>query len=71
MRNWHGWGWVVLVAAFIVWEVIGLWKSTDLYHPFTFYVRKAAGTWRSPVWWIIGGFILWLLFHFLVDRGVK
>ena len=52
---------------FILWEAIGLANHNDANQPFTFFVRRIAGSWTSPTWWLVGGFLLWLLVHFLFD----
>lgn len=69
LHNWHTIGWVAIVLLFILWETIGLANKADANQPFTFFVRKIAGTWTSPMWWLIGAFCLWLIAHFLFAPG--
>lgn len=68
LRNWHTIGWVIIVLLFILWEVIGLANKADANQPFTYFVRKLAGNWTSPVWYLLLGFLLWLIVHFLFIR---
>ncbi len=65
LHNWHTIGWVVIVLLFILWEIIGLANNADPHKPFTYFVRKVAGTWTSPMWYIVAGFLIWLIVHFL------
>lgn len=63
--GWHAIGWIVIILTWIVWEIIGLYSRTDENQPFTWYVRKVAGHWTSPLWWLVLGFCLWMPVHFL------
>ena len=57
--------WLVIVAQFIAYEVFTLLVIGDDHEPFTYYVRRIAGTWKSPLWYIVAGFLVWLIVHFL------
>lgn len=65
LHNWYTLGWGILVLLFIIWEAIGLYNRSDDLQPFTWFVRRIAGTWTSPMWYIVGGFLIWLIVHFL------
>ena len=65
MHNWHTIGWVIIVLLFIAWEAIGLANRADANQPFASFVRKIVGTWRSPMWFLALGFLIWLIVHFL------
>lgn len=60
--------WLVIVAQFVAYEVFTLLIIGDRHEPFTFYVRRIAGSWRSPVWYLLAGFLVWLPIHFLWHR---
>lgn len=63
-------GWLVIVAAWVVWEAWALRSSVDEKHPFTFWVRKALGLRRGPFslgWWATLAFVGWVAVHFLVE----
>lgn len=64
-HNWHSIGWAVIVLLFVLWEIIGLANKADANQPFTYFVRKIAGTWTSPMWFLVAGFLAWLFVHFL------
>jgi hypothetical protein len=72
-HNWHALGWAVWAAVslgfFAIWEWIGLANREDDKQPLTFYIRKMVGNWNNPVWWILGGIILWMFVHFLIIHG--
>jgi hypothetical protein len=72
-RNWFTIGWViwafVTVGFFAIWETIGLRNAADDRQPLTFFIRKMAGSPNSPVWWLLGATLVWLLYHFLFVRG--
>lgn len=68
-HNWHALGWLVWaffsIGFFVVWEVIGLHDRLDDKQPLTYYIRKIAGTPNNPVWWFLGAFCIWMIYHFL------
>lgn len=65
LHAWYTIGWVIIVLEFLVWETIGLVNKADGKQPFTWFVRKLVGTWTSPLWWLVLGFLVWLIVHFL------
>ena len=69
-HDWHTIGWiiwaVVTAGFFILWEILGLASREDNRQPLTFFIRKMVGTPNNPLWWVIGGLILWMLVHFLI-----
>jgi hypothetical protein len=58
-------GWGVIILEWLVWEIIALTDHSEETQPFTWYVRKIAGTWTSPMWYLVAGFLVWLIVHFL------
>jgi hypothetical protein len=62
-------GWLVIVLEFIAFEVYSLADRSDETQPFTWYVRKIAGNWTNPTWFLIAGFLVWLIVHFLFVHG--
>lgn len=72
-QKWHTVGWIVwavfTVGFFILWELLGLATREDNRQPLTFFIRKMAGTPNNPVWWLLGAFLIWMLYHFLFVRG--
>lgn len=62
--------WLIPVGGFFVFEFWALKKSDDSKQPLTYWIRKAfrLSDRKSPLYWIAGGIIGWLAFHFLVDK---
>jgi hypothetical protein len=65
LHSWFAVGWIIIVLEWLTWEVIGITVHHGGIQPFTFYVRKIAGTWTSPMWFLTLGFLVWLIVHFL------
>jgi hypothetical protein len=65
-------------AATVVWGIIGLmslalevWtlRDRDKGDTLTEHVRSVVGTPKDFQWWLLAGFLVWLDYHFLIDRG--
>lgn len=71
--NWHTVGWVVwavfTIGFFVLWEVLGMATREDNRQPLTFFIRKMVATPNNPLWWVVGGILVWMLYHFLFVRG--
>jgi len=54
-------GWLAIIAAWGVWEVLGLRKAEDSWPTFTFLVRRYVPK------WITAALLGWLFYHFLIE----
>jgi hypothetical protein len=63
--TWAAISWGVAFVAWLFSEVMGLRSKTDRWPTFTDLVRRIRGDYRSPMWWLIFGFLVWLIVHFL------
>jgi hypothetical protein len=62
--------WVAWILVFFGLEGYALWKRSDDFDPLTYHIRNVFSLkngWRSPGWWLVGGFIGWLGVHFLIQ----
>ena len=54
-------GWLVIIAAWLLWEGIGIRSGSDRYPSFTDLVRKFIP--RG----VLVGFLAWMVYHFLFE----
>jgi len=62
--------WLVIVVAWLVFEIVSLRRDDDSHHPFTYWVRNLFNLKRGPFslgWWAVGALLLWLAWHFLIE----
>lgn len=61
--------WLIPLVSFAVLESLALLNSRDHFQPATYWIRRflMLRDRAQPLWWLTGGLLAWLSFHFLVD----
>lgn len=60
----YTWAWIVWIAWFLVWEGMALLDKDrgDTFSEHVWLVLRVGG---SFLWFILAGFLAWLIYHFL------